>query len=217
MNLFYYISDFIIPILIVYILVTGLAAKIPVYDEFVKGAAEGIHTVLKILPTLVGLMVAVGMLRASGFLELISRLLAVPAQWIHFPVELVPLAIVRLFSSSAATSLALDIYKEYGTDSQIGLIASIMMSSTETVFYTMSVYFLTAKVSKTRWTLAGALLSTFAGIAASVVLGGNGMMHSAQKRTVNIMNKCQLTEKYRTCYYNARSCEYVFTNHSRTI
>ena len=129
---------------------------------------------MKILPTLVGLMVAVGMLRASGFLELISRLLTVPAQWIHFPVELVPLAIVRLFSSSAATSLALDIYKEYGTDSQIGLIASIMMSSTETVFYTMSVYFLTAKVSKTRWTLAGALLSTFAGIAASVVLVGMG-------------------------------------------
>lgn len=174
MNLFYYISDFIIPILIVYILVTGLAAKIPVYDEFVKGAAEGIHTVLKILPTLVGLMVAVGMLRASGFLELISRLLAVPAQWIHFPVELVPLAIVRLFSSSAATSLVLDIYKEYGTDSQIGLIASIMMSSTETVFYTMSVYFLTAKVSKTRWTLAGALLSTLAGISASVVLARMG-------------------------------------------
>ena len=171
---FYYISDFIIPILIVYILVTGLAAKIPVYDEFVKGAAEGIYTVLKILPTLVGLMVAVGMLRASGFLELISRLLTVPAQWIHFPVELVPLAIVRLFSSSAATSLALDIYKEYGTDSQIGLIASIMMSSTETVFYTMSVYFLTAKVSKTRWTLAGALLSTLAGISASVVLARMG-------------------------------------------
>ena len=170
MNLFYYISDFIIPILIVYILVTGLAAKIPVYDEFVKGAAEGVHTVLKILPTLV----AVGMLRASGFLELLSRLLTVPAQWIHFPVELVPLAIVRLFSSSAATSLALDIYKEYGTDSQIGLIASIMMSSTETVFYTMSVYFLTAKVSKTRWTLVGALLSTLAGISASVVLARMG-------------------------------------------
>lgn len=129
---------------------------------------------MKILPTLVGLMVAVGMLRASGFLELISRLLTVPAQWIHFPVELVPLAIVRLFSSSAATSLALDIYKEYGTDSQIGLIASIMMSSTETVFYTMSVYFLTAKVSKTRWTLAGALLSTLAGIFTSVMLARMG-------------------------------------------
>ncbi len=174
MNIFYYISDFIIPIMIFYILATGLAAKVSVYDEFVKGAAEGIHTVLKILPTLVGLMVAVGMLRASGFLELVAQLLAVPAQWIHFPVELVPLAVVRLFSSSAATSLALDIYKEYGTDSQIGLIASIMMGCTETVFYTMSVYFLTAKVSKTRWTLAGALLATFAGIAASVVLARMG-------------------------------------------
>ena len=129
------------------------------------------------------------MLRASGFLELISRLLTVPAQWIHFPVELVPLAIVRLFSSSAATSLALDIYKEYGTDSQIGLIASIMMSSTETVFYTMSVYFLTAKVSKTRWTLAGALLST---LQASLPAWCWREWDDAfcTKRTVNIMNKC---------------------------
>ena len=169
-----YLSEYLIPVLIFYILADGIFSGTSVYDEFVKGAAEGIHTVLKILPTLVGLMVAVGMLRASGFLELISRLLTVPAQWIHFPVELVPLAIVRLFSSSAATSLALDIYKEYGTDSQIGLIASIMMSSTETVFYTMSVYFLTAKVSKTRWTLAGALLSTLAGIFTSVMLARMG-------------------------------------------
>lgn len=80
MNLFYYISDFMIPILIVYILVTGLVAKIPVYDEFVKGAAEGIHTVLKILPTLVGFDGGSGKAAGIGFLELISRLLAVPAQ-----------------------------------------------------------------------------------------------------------------------------------------
>ena len=132
-------------------------------------------------------MVAVGMLRASGFLELISRLLAVPAQWIHFPVELVPLAIVRLFSSSAATSLALDIYKEYGTDSQIGLIASIMMSSTETVFYTMSVYFLTAKVSKTRWTLAGALLSTLAGHFLPAWCWREWMMHFCHKKRTAIL------------------------------
>lgn len=86
------------------------------------------------------------------------------------PEQLVPLALVRLFSSSAATSLVLDIYKSYGTDSVTGMTASIMMGCTETVFYTMSVYFLTAKVSKTRWTLAGALFATAAGIAASVVL-----------------------------------------------
>ena len=87
-----------------------------------------------------------------------------------FPPELVPLSIIRMFSSSAATGLALDIYKEYGQDSRMGLITSIMMSCTETVFYTMSVYFMTAKVKKTRYTLTGALLASFSGIAASIFL-----------------------------------------------
>ena len=172
MNLFYYISDFIIPILIVYILVTGLAAKIPVYDEFVKGASEGVRTVFRIFPTLVGLMTAVGMLRASGVLDVLTNLLVLPARILHFPEQLIPLALVRLFSASAATSLVLDVYKQYGTDSYTGMLASIMMGCTETVFYTMSVYFLTVKISRTRWTLAGALFSTLAGIAASVVLAG---------------------------------------------
>lgn len=172
MTLFYYISDFIIPIIIFYIIAYALTEKVHVYDEFVTGAADGIKTVLKILPTLVGLMAAVGMLRASGFLDFVAQKLIGVAAFLHFPVQLIPLTIIRLFSSSAATSLALDIYKSYGTDSFIGLTASIMMGCTETVFYTMSVYYLTAKVTKTRWTLAGALLSTFAGIAASVVLAG---------------------------------------------
>ena len=172
MTFFYYISDFIIPIVIFYIVAYALTEKVSVCDEFVKGAADGLKTVLKIMPTLIGLMAAVGMLRASGFLDFVAKYLSGAAKLLHFPVQLIPLAVVRLFSSSAATSLALDIYKSYGTDSQIGLTASIMMGCTETVFYTMSVYFLTAKVTKTRWTLAGALLSTFAGIAASVVLAG---------------------------------------------
>lgn len=96
----------------------------------------------------------------------------VPARILHFPEQLIPLALVRLFSASAATSLVLDVYKQYGTDSYTGMLASIMMGCTETVFYTMSVYFLTVKISRTRWTLAGALFSTLAGIAASVVLAG---------------------------------------------
>ena len=89
---------------------------------------------------------------------------------IGFPVQLVPLAVVRLFSASAATGFLLDIFKEFGPDSKIGIIASLMLSCTETVFYTMSVYFMAAKVTKTRYTLAGALLSVFAGIAASFSL-----------------------------------------------
>ena len=170
MHLISYLSDFLIPILIFYVAACGLAEQVPVYDTFVKGAAKGGKTVVKILPTLIGLMVAVGMLRASGFLDLVAEILSVPAGWIHVPEQLVPLALVRLFSASAATSLVLDLYKAYGTDSPIGMTASIMMGCTETVFYTMSIYFLTAKVSKTRWTLAGALFATAAGIAASVVL-----------------------------------------------
>ena len=91
---------------------------------------------------------------------------------IGFPGELVPLTVVKMFSSSAATGLLLDIFKEYGTDSYIGLIASISMSCTETIFYTMSVYYMAAKVTKTRFTLGGALFATFAGLIASVILAG---------------------------------------------
>jgi spore maturation protein B len=127
---------------------------------------------MEIMPTLIGLMVAVGILRASGFLDFVSELLGKVLSFAHFPAELVPLAIVKLFSSSAATGLLLDLYKAHGTDSMISLAASIMLSSTETVFYTMSIYFMSVKVKKTRYTLAGALLASLAGIIASILLAG---------------------------------------------
>ena len=107
-----YISDLIVPFLIFYVVMEGLAAKRPVYDDFVKGAKDGLKTVVQILPTLVGLMVAVGVLRASGFLDFLAGLLGGLTEKVHFPSELLPLAIVRMFSASAATGLALDIFKE---------------------------------------------------------------------------------------------------------
>lgn len=170
MKLLLYVSDFIVPAVILGIVMYGLMQNVNVYDEFIKGAKNGFLTVIKIMPTLIGLMVAVGILRASGFLEFLGKLLGQFTSYIGFPGELVPLAIVRMFSSSAATGLILDIFKQYGTDSQIGLIASIMMSCTETIFYTMSVYFMAVKVKKTRYTLAGAIVATLAGIVASVWL-----------------------------------------------
>lgn len=172
MQFFLYMSDFIVPFLILGIVIYGISMNVDVYDTFIKGARSGFLTVIKIMPTLIGLMVAVGILRASGFLEYISGLLGRVTQYVGFPGELVPLTVVKMFSSSAATGLLLDIFREYGTDSRVGLIASISMSCTETIFYTMSVYFMTAKVTKTRYTLAGALVATFAGLAASVVLAG---------------------------------------------
>ena len=172
MQFFLLVSDLIIPAIIVGIVYYGLIHKVKVYEVFVEGAKSGFTTVIKIMPTLVALMVAVGILRASGFLEMISVIIGKVTERIGFPGELVPLTIVKMFSSSAATGLLLDIYKEFGTDSYIGRIASISMSCTETIFYTMSVYFVTAKVTKTRYTLPGALIATAAGVVASVILAG---------------------------------------------
>lgn len=170
MNLILYLSEAIIPVMILWIVGNGIFHGQHVYEDFLDGAKSGIRTAVEIMPTLVGLMVAVGILRASGFLDFfcgwLGKLLVVTG----IPTELVPVAVVKMFSSSAATGLLLDLYKTHGTDSFLGRAASIMLSSTETIFYTMSVYFMSVKVKKTRYTLPGALLATFAGILASVFL-----------------------------------------------
>lgn len=170
MKLLIFLSNTIIPLLIFYIVGTGLLQKQNIYEEFIHGAEDGFHTVIKIMPTLIGLMVAVGILRASGLLDAVSSIFGNLIGDKMIPGEIIPVFVVRLFSNSAATGLVLDIFKKYGTDSMLGYITSIMMSSTETVFYTMSIYFMAVKVKKTRWTLAGAMLATVAGTVASVIL-----------------------------------------------
>ncbi len=164
------LSNIIIPLIIFYIVAEGLLMKTNIYENFIKGAKDGFLVVIRIMPTLIGLMTAVGILRASGFLDFIGKITGGLTDPLGFPSTLIPLAVIKMFSSSAATGLVLDIFREYGTDSYTGMVTSIMMSCTETVFYTMSVYFMAAKVTKTRFTLSGALLSTLAGIAASVAL-----------------------------------------------
>lgn len=168
------ISNMLIPALIFYIVAMGLSQKKDIYACFTKGAKDGIRTVASIIPTLIGLMIAVGVLRASGFLEAAGNVIGHIIEYFasDFPNELISLFVVKLFSASAATGLALDIFKEYGTDSFAGFATSLALASTETVFYTMSVYFMAARVTKTRWTLAGALLSTASGLIASLVLAG---------------------------------------------
>lgn len=170
MSILLYLSDYMIPFVIFYIVGFGILMKVNVYDDFVEGAKDGIKVVVNIMPTLVGLMVAIGILRASGALDILSGILTPIVKWFHFPSELVPLVTIKMFSSSAATSLLLDIFKEYGTDSYLGRLASIIMSCTETIFYTMSVYFLTANVKKTRYTLLGALVTTLTGIIVSSII-----------------------------------------------
>lgn len=170
MNFLVYLSNMMIPLIVLYVVVFGLVMRKNVYEDFIRGAESGLKTVVKIAPTIVGLMVGVGVLRASGFLNCLSQLIGSVSQYVGIDGALVPVIIIRMFSSSAATGLILDIFKEYGTDSYIGICTSILASCTETIFYTMSVYFLAAKVKRTKWTLTGALISTIAGIVASIFL-----------------------------------------------
>lgn len=168
MQVISYLSNLMIPFLLFYVIGYGLLSKRDIYTDFLDGAKDGLKTVMGIVPTLIGLMTAVGILRASGFLEFLGRILGKVTGYIGLPAELVPLTLVRMFSSSAATGLLLDIFKEFGTDSPTGLMAGIMLSATESVFYCMSVYFGSVKIQKTRYTIPGALIATVAGVLGAV-------------------------------------------------
>jgi len=170
MKFLIYLSDYIIPFIFFYIVGMGLFSKQQVFDDFISGAKEGFKVVLDIMPTLIGLMVAIGILRASGLLQIISNLLQPFTEKLHFPSEAVPLVIIKMFSSSAATSLLLDIFKEHGPDSFLGRLTSIILSSTETIFYTLAVYFMAAGVKKIRYTLIGCLLTTLTGVIVSTIV-----------------------------------------------
>ena len=164
------VSNFLIPLVIFYIVGYGILNREKVYDIFIRGVKDGFRIVVDIAPTLVGLMVAVGIIRTSGALNMLAKLLAPVGEFFRIPAEVLPLILVRMFSTSAASGLVFDLFKEFGTDSQIGLLASIVMSCTESIFYIMSVYFLAVGIKKTRWTLVGGLIATMTGIIASVVI-----------------------------------------------
>ena len=171
-----YISNLIIPLLLFYVLGYGLFCKVDIFDAFVKGAKDGFKVVVSVLPTLIGLMIAIGLLRASGLMEWIASLAEPCTKQIQLPSDLLPLSLIKMVSSSAATGLLLDIYKEFGTDSREGYMASLFMCCSETIFYTISVYFMATgdkehkPVTGVRWTLTGALLATAAGMMASIWL-----------------------------------------------
>lgn len=170
MQILLLISDFIIPVTVLFIVVFGCLKRVDIYEVFLEGAKEGLKTVVEILPTLIGLITAVEVMRAGGLLALLTALIRPLTELVGFPAELAPLSFVRLVSSSAATGLLLDIFADYGPDSFLGRVASVMMSCTETVLYTMSLYFLSVGIRKTRYTLPCALLANLAGMFVTVWL-----------------------------------------------
>ncbi len=166
------LSAYAIPAIFLVILSFGMWREVKVYDVFVEGAKEGITTVLRIIPSLVGLLVAVGVFRASGALDLLIYAVSPATNAVGIPAEALPLAFLRPISGSASLALVSDIIKNYGPDSFIGRVVSTMMGSTETIFYTLAVYFGAVGIKNIRYTLAAALLADAASVVASVWICG---------------------------------------------
>ncbi len=170
MNIVNYLSMIAMPTIILLVISYSYVEKNKVFDIFIEGAKEGVGIVYNIFPTLVGLFVAVGALRNSGILELIINIISPIIEVFAFPKEIMPLAILRPISGSAAMAVATDIMTNYGVDSKIGEIASVIMGSTETTLYTIAVYTSCVKIKKTRGILIAALVGDIIGMIVSVTI-----------------------------------------------
>ncbi|KTD22118.1 spore maturation protein B [Legionella lansingensis] len=148
----------------------GVFKKINVFDAFTTGAKQGFETSITILPYLIAMLVAIGMLRASGFFELLNAYLAPVFAALGMPSELLPLALVRPFSGSASTGIMAELIHQHGGDSLISKMAATMMGSTETTFYVIAVYFGAVGIKRTRHAIPAGLLADLAGIIASVMI-----------------------------------------------
>lgn len=158
----------VVPATVFLIIIFGFVKRVPVFETFVSGAKEGAVSCFEILPSLVGLMLAVSMLSASGALDLVSSFLRPFAQLLGLPAEVMPLAMMRPISGSGSNALLIQLFNQYGADSFIGRVASVMNGSTETTFYAIAVYFGAVGIKKTRHTIPAALSADLAGYIASV-------------------------------------------------
>ena len=158
MNIINYLSNLAIPSIFFIIILFGIKEKKPVFDIFLEGAKEGADIAIKIFPTLIGLFVAVGALKNSGFLDFLINLLLPITKFLCFPKEIMPLVFIRPISGSASIAVGTNLMKQYGVDSKIGLIVSTIMGSTETTLYIISIYSGDIKAKRTRSVLLAALI-----------------------------------------------------------
>lgn len=164
------LDNVIIPAVICLILIYGLYKNVDVFGVFLEGAKEGLQTAVDILPALVALMTCIGMFKASGALDLLTYALDPLATLLKLPAEAIPLAILRPISGSGALAIYEHMLESFGPDSYIGRVASVMMGSSETTFYTIAVYFGATKISKIRHTLPASLTADLTGFLMSALM-----------------------------------------------
>ena len=163
-------SVWILPIMLLTFLGAALYKKIPLYDTFIDGAKEGFSIGVKIIPYLVGILVAIGMFRASGAIEFLAHALAPALNLIGMPADILPLAIIRPLSGSGALGITTEIANQYGGDSYMARLAAVMTGSSETTLYVIAVYFGSVEISKIRHALIAGLVADIAGMLAALFI-----------------------------------------------
>ena len=168
--MFQYITKSIIPIIVVIIITYGMIKGKKVYEWFIEGAKDGLKVCINIFPYLLAMIIAVNIFREAKLLDILNNLISPVSSLIGLPKEIVPLVLVKPLSGSGALGILTDIVKTYGPDSYIGLIASVIMGTTETIFYTVTVYFGAVQIKKIRHTVWAAILADLTAIIVSVFL-----------------------------------------------
>ncbi len=163
------ISLYILPLMIIGILISGIIKKVPVYEEFVEGAKDGFKVSVTIIPYLVAIIVGISMFKASGAIDLISQVFGGLMQKLSIPVDIVPIMITRSLSGSATLGLFSDIVTTHGTESYVTKLAAIMVGSSETTFYVLAVYFGSIGIKKYRYALLTGIIADITGIILAIL------------------------------------------------
>ncbi|HHW70836.1 MAG TPA: spore maturation protein [Clostridiales bacterium] len=164
------ISKYLLPLFISTILIYGYTKGVDVYSTFIEGAEEGITTAIRIMPYLVTMFIAIGIFRTSGAMDIFVSALTPLANIVGIPSEILPLVVMRPISGMASLGIVAELFSIYGADSFIGRVASTAMGSSETILYTLSIYFGSIGIKNTRYTLIAAFIAEFAGFIAAVAV-----------------------------------------------
>lgn len=168
--MFQYLTKSIIPIIVIIIITYGMFKGRKVYEWFIEGAKDGLKVCLNIFPYLLAMIIAVNIFREAKLLDILNNMIAPIGGLIGLPKEVIPLVLVKPLSGSGAVGILTDILKTYGSDTTIGLISSVIMGTTETIFYTITVYFGAVQIKKIRHTLWAAILADITAIIAAIFL-----------------------------------------------
>ncbi|SHK07559.1 spore maturation protein B [Hathewaya proteolytica DSM 3090] len=161
-------SQCVIPIIILCIVILGFSRGVKVYDCFVEGAKDGLNICIRIFPYLLAMLLAVGLIRESGAMDFAIKKMGIITNKVDLPSEVIPLILMKPLSGSGSLGIFTEIIKTYGPDTYIGILASIIMGTTETIFYTISVYFGAVKIKKIRHTLWAALMADLVAIISAI-------------------------------------------------